>query len=54
MARNFANDVEPIFEPCKLAASRGRKDCDLAVLALIPVLRYVLAVVSETRFSVVW
>jgi hypothetical protein len=53
MCGDLANDVEPVPEPRELAAGRCRKDRDLAVLALITVLRYVLAVVSVSSCSVV-
>jgi hypothetical protein len=54
MARNLTDDVESILEPGKFAARRNREDRDLAILALVPVLGYVFAIVSETRFRVVW
>lgn len=53
MPRDLAHDVKAIFEPRELAAGRRRKDGDLAVFALVAVLGYVLAVVSETSCSVV-
>lgn len=53
MASDLANDVQAILEPLELAASRDRKDRDFTVLALITGSRYVLAIESETRFSVV-
>ncbi len=53
MPRDLTSDVKTVLEPCELAARRRWEDGDLAVLALIPVLRYVLAMVSETRLSVV-
>ena len=54
MCGDLADDVKPVLEPGELAASRRRKDGDLAIFALIAVLRYVLAMVSETSCSVVW
>ncbi len=54
MPGNLAHDVEPILEPPQLAAGRGGKDRGLAILALITELRYVFAIVSERRLSVVW
>ena len=53
MSSDLANDVKPIFEPRKLGASRDGENPDLAVLALVTRPRYVFAIVSETRFSVV-
>ena len=50
---DLTHDVQPVFEPTQLAAGRRRKDRDLAILALVAVLRYVLAIVSETSCSVV-
>ena len=50
---DFADDVGSIFEPGKLGAGRCREDRDFAIFALVSVLRYVFAIVSETRFSVV-
>jgi len=35
VARDFAHDVEPIPKPGQFAASRRRKDCDLAIFALV-------------------
>ncbi len=35
VARDFAHDVEPIPKPGQLAASRRRKDRDLAIFALV-------------------
>jgi hypothetical protein len=52
--RDLPHDVRTIFEPAKLAARRRREDRDLAVFTLVAVLRYVLAIVSETSCSVVW
>jgi hypothetical protein len=54
MARHLAHDVHAIPKPAQLRTGRNRKDRRLAILALIPVLSYVLAIESETRFSVVW
>ncbi len=54
MPRDLAHDVQTILQPSQLAAGRRRKDGDLAVFALVAVLRYVLAMVSETSCSVVW
>jgi hypothetical protein len=54
MPGNLAHYVEPILEPAQLGAGRGGKDCGLAILALITELRYVFAIVSESRLSVVW
>lgn len=51
---DLARDVRAIFEPTQLTARRRRKDGNLAVLTLVTVLRYVLAIVSETSCSVVW
>jgi hypothetical protein len=51
---DFANDVLPVFEPSELATRRRRKDGGLAILALVTVLGYVFAIVSETSWSVVW
>jgi hypothetical protein len=53
MARNLTNDVQTILQPAQFVASRDGKDGRFTILALIPVLRYVLAIESETRFSVV-
>ena len=53
MPRDLPYDVHSIFEPLKLATGRDRKDRGLAILAAIAYLRYVFAIVSETRFSVV-
>ena len=53
MPRDFARDVEPVFEPRQLRARRDGEDRYLAVLTLITELGYVLAMVSEMRFSVV-
>jgi hypothetical protein len=50
---HLSHDVQPVFEPTKLVAGCRRKDGDLAILALVAVLRYVLAIVSETSCSVV-
>jgi hypothetical protein len=50
----LADDVQSVPEPLEFAARRRWEDRDLAVFALIAVSRYVLAMVSETRFSVVW
>jgi hypothetical protein len=54
MTRNLAHDVEPVLEPCELGTRTDREDRDLAILALITVLSYVLPIVSVTRLSVVW
>jgi hypothetical protein len=54
MPGNLAYYVEPILEPAQLGAGRGGKDRGLAILALITELRYVFAIVSESRLSVVW
>jgi hypothetical protein len=35
VARDFPHDVKPIPKPGQLAASRRRKDCHLAIFALI-------------------
>ena len=51
---HLAHDVKPVLEPTQLVAGRRRKDGDLAILTLVAVLRYVLAIVSETSCSVVW
>ncbi len=48
MFRDLANDVQPILEPAQLATRRRGKDRSLAILAAVPVLRYVFAIVSET------
>jgi len=53
MPCDLTSDVKTVLEPRELAPGRRWEDGDLAVLALIPVLRYVLAMVSETRLSVV-
>ena len=53
MARDFAHDVKPVLEPLKFAASRRGEDCDLAIFALITVLRYCFAIESEDRVNVV-
>jgi hypothetical protein len=53
MLGHLTHDVQPVFEPTQLVAGRRRKDGDLAILALVTVLRYVLAIVSETSCSVV-
>jgi hypothetical protein len=52
MACHLAHDMEPISKPGELAASRDRKNRDLAILALIPVLRYGLAIAIESETSV--
>ena len=51
MTRNLAHNVKPLFEPLKFAASRRREDRDLAIFALVAVLRYCFAIESEMRFS---
>jgi hypothetical protein len=53
VSRDLTHDVQPIFEPRKLGARANREDRDLAILALVTELRYVLAIVSLTRSSVV-
>ena len=54
MSRDLAHHVKPVLQPRELGA-RGRwEDRGLAILALEAVLRYVLAVVSETSWRVVW
>lgn len=53
MARNLTHDVKPVLEPSKFAAGRHREDCDLAIFALITVLRYCFAIESEDRINVV-
>ena len=53
MPRHLAHDVKPVPQPPQLAACRRREDCDLAIFALIAVLGYVLAMLSETSCSVV-
>jgi hypothetical protein len=53
VARDLANHVRSILEPLQLASGRHRKDCALAILAPVAEARYVFAIVSETRFSVV-
>jgi hypothetical protein len=53
MSRHLTNHVEAVLEPRELAAGGRWKDGDLAVFALIAVLRYVFAVESETSCSVV-
>ena len=53
MPRDLPHDVHSIFQPLQLAAGRDRKDRGLAILAAIAYLRYVFAIVSETRSSVV-
>jgi hypothetical protein len=50
---HLADDVPAILEPSQLAAGRRRKDGNLAVLTPIAVLRYVLAIESETSCRVV-
>jgi hypothetical protein len=50
---HLAHDVQAVFEPTQLVAGRSGKDGDLAILTLVAVLRYVLAIVSETSCSVV-
>lgn len=54
VARDLANHVNATFEPLELAAGRHREDRGLAIFAPVTELRYVLAIESETRFSVVW
>jgi len=52
--RDLANDVGTIPKPLQLAARRRWEDGDLAVLALITILRAQdLAIESETSLSVV-
>ena len=51
MARDLIYDVKPVFEPLKFAAGRRRKDCNLAIFALVAVLRYCFAMESEMRLS---
>jgi len=51
--RHLAHDVQAVLEPTQLVTGRRRKDGDLAILTLVAVLRYVLAIVSETSCSVV-
>jgi hypothetical protein len=50
---HLAHDVQTVLEPTQLVAGRRGKDGDLAILTLVAVLRYVLAIVSETSCSVV-
>jgi hypothetical protein len=54
MPGNLAYYVEPILEPAQFAAGCGGKDRGLAILTLITELRYVFAIVSESRLRVVW
>ena len=53
VTRDLTGHVKAVLEPLELATSRHREDCALAILAPISVARYVLAIESETRFSVV-
>ena len=53
MARDLASNVNAIFKPLELAAGGYREDRALAILAPVAVARYVLAIESDTRFSVV-
>jgi hypothetical protein len=46
---DLANDVQPILKPTQFATRRRGKDRGLAILAPVPVLRYVFAIVSETN-----
>jgi len=54
MARDLTHDVHSIAQPRQLAAGRRRKDLDLTILAPIAGFRYVFAIVSEIKSSVVW
>lgn len=53
MASDLAYDVQPVPKPLKLASRRDREDCRFAILTSIAVLGYCLAIVSETKLSVV-
>ncbi len=53
VAPDLADHVHAVLEPLELATGRYREDRALAILAPVAVVRYVLAIVSETRFSVV-
>jgi hypothetical protein len=53
MTSDLADEVQAILEPLELTASSDRKDRGFTVLALVTGSRYVLAIESETRFSVV-
>jgi hypothetical protein len=54
---DFTYDVKAVLKPAELRARRRREDCDLAILALIAVLRYgfaiEVAIESEASFNVV-
>jgi hypothetical protein len=50
---DLANDVQPVLQPTQLATGRRGKDRRFAILAPVPVLRYVFAMLSETSWSVV-
>jgi len=54
VARHLARHVNAILKPLQLAAGRYRKDRGLAIFTPIAVVRYVFAIVSVTKFSVVW
>ncbi len=54
VAGDLADHVQTVLEPLELATGRYREDRALAIFAPVAVARYVLAIESETRFSVVW
>lgn len=49
----LSHDVKALLQPAQFRARRGRKDRRFAILTLVPVARYIFAVVSEARFNVV-
>ena len=53
MPSDLTYDVQPVPKPLKLASRRDREDRRFAILAAIAVLGYCLAIVSETKLSVV-
>ena len=53
VARDLAHDVYAVAQPCQLVTGGRRKDCALAILTLVAVLRYVFAIVSVRSCKVV-
>lgn len=52
MPRHLTDDVKAVLQPGQLGARRGWKDCDLAIFALVAVLRYgPVAAVEEDETS---
>jgi hypothetical protein len=40
MSRHLTNDVKPVLQPGQFRTRRGWEDCNLAIFALVTVLRY--------------